>query len=434
MRSIFSLLALFSLGLLHAQAPVVSSGREPVRGEMIVYPSAGEAAAADGGDNRYFTRLKGWGSEGGTFTVDFTRPFAWANRQVLFRLAWASAPYEVRINGEPVAWVADANIPAEVDLTKYAREGRNTLTIVLAAESPVAALESWKEPADPAIGPAWVASRPVMHIRDVLVHSRTEGDGTGVTAEVGLVVRSGALNPRTSRIHYELLTPAGETAAAGHKEMTLDMRREDTLRFLARIPDNLLWRAELPTHYTLRLRTQHEGRYGEYVELRVGFRTVDLKDGRLVVNGEPVSLRIREVRPGTTDENDLSLLRERGYNAVRPLPGICSESLLRACDELGLYVVMQAPLDTSASGPSRRRGGNPSNDPAWEGAFVERTIDSYRFSARHPSVVAFSLAGDSSNGVNMYESYLNMKRIGDSRPVVYLWAGGEWNSDSLKLE
>lgn len=434
MRSIFSLLALFSLGLLHAQAPLVSSGREPVRGELIVYPTAAEAAAADGGDNRYFTRLKEWGREGNTFAAEFTRPFAWANRQVLFRLAWASAPYEVTINGETVARVADANTPAEVDLTKYAREGRNTLTVVLAAESPVAPLESWRgAAAEPAVGPAWVASRPVMHIRDVLVRSWEERDGTGVTAEVGVVVRSGALNPRTSRIHYELLTPAGETAAAGHKDLTLDMRREDTVRFLARIPDNLLWRAGLPTHYTLRLKTQHEGRYGEYAELRVGFRTVGMREGRLCVNGEPVTLRVREVRPGM-DENDLSLLRERGYNAVRPLPGICSESLLRSCDELGLYVVMQAPLDTSASGPSRRRGGNPSNEPAWEGAFVERTADSYHFSKRHPSVVAFSLAGDSANGICLYESYLNMKRMGDSRPVVYLWAGGEWNSDPLTLE
>ena len=100
----------------------------------------------------------------------------------------------------------------------------------------------------------------------------------------------------------------------------------------------------------------------------------------------------------------------------------------------GLYVIAQAPVDTRNSGPSRRKGGNPSNVPAWQGAFIERAEDSYHTSKRHPSVIAFSLAEESANGINLYESYLNMKRFGDERPFIYPDAGGEWNSDPLTLE
>ena len=181
-------------------------------------------------------------------------PFAWANRQVLFHLGWASGDYEVRVNGLPVACNADGNNPAEINITKQAKEGRNMLEVILAQPSSVTPLESWKEAPAPSIGGAWLMSQPTLRVRDVVTRTRMGEDGNA-TAEIAVAVKSEALNPRTSRIHYQLLTPTGENAAAGQKDVTLDMRREDTLRFLARIPANLLWSAELPTQYTCLLYT-----------------------------------------------------------------------------------------------------------------------------------------------------------------------------------
>ena len=278
MRTILSTIALFSLCGLCAQEYTPTYGRELPRGEILAYPSAEAATAADGGDNRYFTRLTEWNLKDNVFSTPFTVPFAWANRQVLFHLGWASGDYEVRVNGLPVACNADGNNPAEINITKQAKEGRNMLEVILAQPSSVAPLESWKEAPAPAIGGAWLMSQPTLRVRDVVTRTRMGEDGNA-TAEIAVAVKSEALNPRTSRIHYQLLTPTGENAAAGQKDVTLDMRREDTLRFLARIPANLLWSAELPTQYTLRLKTQHEGRYMEYIELPLGFRTVELRNG-----------------------------------------------------------------------------------------------------------------------------------------------------------
>lgn len=435
MRTILTLITLFSLcGPLRAQPYQPSSGRELPRGKVLVYPSADEAAAADGGDNRYFTRLGEWHREGYVFSTAFTVPFAWANRQVIFYLEQASADYEVRVNGQIVAYDANGSVPAEYNLTRYVEEGRNSLEIRLMNPSRTEALESWKESPAPAIGQAWLLSQPTMRVRDVVVKTwRVNDADTMLTAEVGIVVKSSALNPRTSRIHYELLTPSGETAATGHSDLTLDMRREDTVRFLARIPERLQWSAQLPTQYTLRLKTQHDGRFEEYLELHPGFRTVETAEGRISVNGTPVSLRTLDVRPDIT-ENEIAVLREQGYNTLRLLPGAVSPSLYDTCDRLGMYVIAQAPVDTRRSGLSRRPGGNPSNDPAWREAFVERARDSYHASKGHPSVIAFSLARESANGINLYEAYLDLKRYGDSRPILYPEAAGEWNSDPLTLE
>lgn len=437
MRTLLAIIAFFSVCTLQAQPFIPSKGRELPRCEVITYPTAEQATAADGGNNRYFTRITQWARQNDTLSTPFTVPFVWANRQVLFHVGSASVPYEVLVNGRRVARNADGNTPAEFNLTRYVREGRNRLDLILTQPSDAAPLESWKEAgAAPGVTDTWIMSQPTMRVRDVLTKCwpSNDGDGTAV-AEVGIVVKSSALNPRTSRIYYDLLSPSGETAATGYKELTLDMRREDTLRFVTRIPAQLLWSAELPTLYTLRLKTQHEGRFGEYLELPLGFRTVATDpQGHMTINGQPVRLHAYEINPQIVSANLLARLRELGFNTLKFMPGYISPELLEMCDIQGVYVVAQAPIDSSKSGASRRKEGNPSNDPAWQAAYIERTGDSYHTTKRHPSVIAFSLASMSSNGINLYESYLNLKRYGDSRPIIYPDAAGEWNDDPLLLD
>ncbi|MDE5694774.1 MAG: hypothetical protein K2H77_02195 [Alistipes sp.] len=427
-------MALALCGTLGAQEYTPSQGLELPRGTAISYPTREEAAAATDRNNRYFTRLDEWTRDGNRLTARITVPFAWANRQVLLHVGRASGDYELRVNGRAAARNSNGSAPAEYNLTRLVREGANTLEIELLQPSPTAALESWKESSAPELGDTWLTSPPTMYIRDVLIkNSRNRATDDFLTAEVGIVVKTASLNPRTSRIYYELQAPDGTTAAIGHNDMTLDMRREDTLRFLARIPDTLQWNPEHPVRYTLRLKTQHEGREVEHLELRPGFRTVETHNGRLLVNGRPTALRTREIRPDApTDE--IEALRRQGCNTLRLLPGAAAESLYDACDSLGLYLIVTAPVDTRRSGLSRRRGGNPSNDPAWQEAYIERAATAYHTTKRHPSVIAFALARQSANGINLYETYLKMKRLDETRPFIYPDAEGEWNNDLLITE
>lgn len=417
-------------GTLRAQEYIPSRGRELPSGRVVVYP-APQAAAG----NPYLTPLGEWTNEGARFSTTFTVPFAWIGRQVLLHVDDASADYEVFVNGRSAAYNGNGSSPAEFNLTRLSHEGVNTLEIVLSAPAVSAALESWRTTSVPTLGRTWLSSRPAMYVRDVAVRNRRNRAADDfLMAEIGIVVKTCTLNPRTSRIHYELLTPDGATAAVGHQDLTLDMRREDTIRFLARIPDSLQWSAARPVRYTLRLKTQHEGRFVESLVLRPGFRTAETAgDGMLRINDVPVRLRVREVRPDIAPD-EIATLRSQGCNTLCLLPGAASESLYERCDSLGLYLIVTAPVDTSRSGDSRRRGGNPSNDPAWQGAFVERAEDSYHTAKFHPSVIAFSLARHSANGIGLYETYLHMKRFDESRPFVYPEAGGEWNSDKLSIE
>ncbi len=432
MRKLFVLITIFAA--MHgaaAQTPRATEGRDPLRSGIVSCPTAAEAAGATAAASKYLAPLAEWTAADGAAEASFTVPFAWANRRVGLHMPPMSGEYEVYVGGTFAGYNADPGFAADFDITKKVREGRNTVEIRSVSDSPALVLESRDQAAFAAPAGAYVFSRPTMYVRDVAVRTwRTEG---AAKAEVGVVVRTGALNPKTSRIHYELRSPDGATMHAGHGDMTLDMRREDTLRFVVAVPDTLLWSAARPVRCRLLLKTQYEGRYGEYLSVPLGFRTAEVCDGRLTVNGEPVALRAAEVAPALCAA-DIARLRAEGCNLLRFRPGPVPEGLYDLCDSLGIYVVAQAPIDTHRSGDDIRRGGNPSNDPEWLGAYLERTEDAYHAAKRHPSVVAFSPAVRSANGINLYECYLRMKRTGDTRPVVYTEAGGQWNSDRLDME
>lgn len=434
MRTLLTTLTLLLLGgTIRAQRYTPSYGRELPRGRVVATSVPFHAAGSEE-HNRYVSSIDEWTQDDNHFTARFTVPFAWNNRQVFLHVGHATADYEVRVNGRTVAYDNNGSSPAEYNITKAVKEGANTLEIVLSEPSSTALLESWRDAPAPSFGDVRLMSQPTMYVRDVLVKSwRPNAGDDFLMAEVGIVVKTASLNPRTSRIHYELLAPDGASVVTGRGDLTLDMRREDTLRFIVRVPDTLQWNAARPDRWTLRLKTQHEGRYGEYLEFRPGFRTAEVENGRLLLNGKPATLRVREVRSDIGAE-EIAALRAQGCNTLRLLPGEVPEPFYAMCDSLGIHVIATAPVDTRKSGASRRRGGNLSNDPAWQGAFIERAEDSYHTAKRHPSVIAFSLARTSENGINLYETYLRMKRFDESRPFIYPDAAGEWNSDRVVWE
>lgn len=431
MKRFLTLIALFSLTGAIAQPYRPTSGRDPLRGPLYAAPTAATAEVLQPEENRYLSLLDGWEHDGTNHACDFTYPFAWANRQVFVHLGPAATEYEVLVNGRSVGYNADPNYGADFNVTKYAREGRNRLEVRYTTPSEMQLLESWKsdsrtsEPAG-----AYVFSQPTMHIRDVAVQGRIVDNS--LKGEVSIAVRTSGLNPKTSRIYYDLRTPDSTRLTSGHQDLTLGMRGEDTLRFLISVPDTLVWSLDRPVLCDLRLKTQYMGRYGEYIRLRIGFRSVELVGKTLLINGHTTQLRVREV-PADATPATLQQIKNEGYNTIKLRAGITPDPLYTTCDTLGLYVIAQAPIDTRNSGNDIRRGGNPTNDPAWLTAYLERTADSYHATKRHPSVIAFSLADQSANGINLYESYLQMKRLGEFRPFIYLDAGGEWNSDLLPI-
>lgn len=440
-RRYISLLLLAAFSTATAQEwqnpTITAEGKEPARCPIISYASRNEALLGGLDRSRYFQPMPANGeweitteSHDKLYKSHFAMPFAWIDREVFLHVEGVGSSYSVELNGERVAYSQDGRTPAEFDITKYCKEGRNTFTIRTLGAS---AAEAIKHSEQPSSAPyVYVVAQPRVRVRDIVLDTRAD-HSNGLFA-MGVILKSHLLNPKDYRIHYELLDPAGKVVSYGHRDLKLDMQREDTVRFLDNISNVMAWSHEAPYLYTAVIKTQYEGRFGEYLVLPVGFRSLGFKEGKMSVNEVPVELHAAEFAMTSdiaTTAEQLRALRRQGYNALKIKGGPQLDALYELCDRLGFYVINQADVNTSRHSSSRRVGGNPSNDPTWEAAYVDRAVGMYHASKNHPSVVAFSIAEQSSNGYCLYESYLAMKRLEQVRPVLYPAAAGEWNSDRL---
>lgn len=433
MKRFFSIILLICSAAAVAAPPsapeTIAAGRAPYGGEVRVCASTDESAVSGFPQSKYIKPLGEWRRSGnGLYASSFGMPFAWVNRQVVLHVEWATLGYKVEVNGREVGFTRSGMIPTDFVITKYVVDGRNEVVITPFLDAREGVLSS-KDIFE--IGRTYVQSAPPMRVRDIVSRTTMGTDGKALV-EMGIVMKSEMLNPKSVRVYYELLTDDSVRLTIGHKELSLDMQREDTVRFAVRIPDSCLWTQRRPHMLRLDVRTQNNGKYLETETFRIGLREVKTdRRGLTSVNGKPAALIVARVS-GKVTAADIDALLKQGYNTVQPAAGVVDRSLYALCDSMGMYAIAQVPVATKRWGDSRRKGGNPSNDNAWTESYVDRAEGVYHTLKGHPSVVAFSIAEESANGICLYESYLRLKSFGDPRRVIYDDGGGEWNTDLLR--
>jgi beta-galactosidase len=287
-------------------------------------------------------------NETGIYRRTFAIPRGWRSRPVVLHFAGAEGVLYVLVNGEPVGIAKDARTPAEFDISDLVRhDGANELVAVVLRWSDASFVEDQDQ--------WWHAGLPRSirlvspSIRDVEVHADMHG-GFSVGAEHG---------------DARLLDPQGRVVAQGALE---DGRLEGAVR------RPQLWSAEQPGLYTLELAAD-----GETVSLPVGFRTVEIADRQLLVNGEPVLIAgvNRHEHDDTRGralthesmETDVKLMKRFNVNAVRTSHYPNDPYWLELCDRFGLYVVDEANVESHAYYDELCR------DPRYRNQWVERVAD-----------------------------------------------------------
>lgn len=184
------------------------------------------------------------------------------------------------------------------------------------------------------------------------------------------------------------------------------------------------WSDEKPRLYSGELVSEA----GERIPLRIGFRTVTVVDGVLTVNGRPIALNgvnRHEWHPLTgrtlTGDDmlaDVLLMKQHNINAVRTSHYPPDRRFLDLCDEHGLWVFCEGDLETHGFEPGGWRG-NPSDDPAWREAVVDRTERLVERDKNHPSVIVWSLGNEAGTGVNLAAAAAWIRDRDDSRLIHY---------------
>ena len=437
MKRFISIIAILFLAATSAFAQqVVSENCLTPRARIVPYNTS-ELAQTHGGvvvKSQYLRPVKEWTrtdeADAVVFTGKFTVPFSWLNRQAIARVDEASGAYEVIVNGKKVGYTSNAFAPAEFDVTKASQEDMNTIQIRLLKNHWSRRLESFILSDEPRVGEVYVMSQPIVRVRDVVHNTRVELSQKHANVDIGFVVKTESLNPKKARIHYEILAPDTTVVTYGHQDIVLDMKREDTIKIMTQIPYELTWCADMPVRYRLNLKTQIEGRYVEYQTHLLGFRDVKHdENGDFYINGIKTDLNYSNFDVHKITDKDVLGARLLGYNAVRFPASAVPHNVYRMCDSLGMYVLAQVPISTRNSGISRRLNGNESNNPEWTDSFILRAENSYFATRNYACVLGYLLADESSNGINLYESYLRLKALEPKRPIIYIDAQGEWNSD-----
>ncbi|MDO8362888.1 MAG: glycoside hydrolase family 2 TIM barrel-domain containing protein [Actinomycetota bacterium] len=358
-------------------------------------------------------------------------PAAWRRRQVVLHVAGAESVHAVYVNGAFAGYGTDSRLPSEYDVTAQLRPGANEIAIVVlrySAHSYVEDQDQW-----------WMAglhrsvhleARPLVHVADVRCTTDFEpATGAGsvrVVAEVAFVAQ-----PRAGwSVRTTLRGPTGRavgaplTAAVPHAfEQPYIFGGHIVVAEWA-VPGAAAWSAETPHLYEVQCELiDAKGAVADTVTQRVGVRRVCVQGRRLLVNGQPIwifGVNRHDHHPdrGTavTEADmrcDLMAMRAHNITAVRTSHYPNDSAFYALCDELGMYVVDEANIESHAYNVSL------CDDPRYRPAFLERGARMVQRDRNHPSVILWSLGNESGYGANHTALAAWVREADPTRPLHY---------------
>lgn len=374
----------------------------------------------------------------GTYFREFTLPADWQEKEIFLSADGVRGAAFYYLNGKFIGMSKDAKTPTRLNVTPIIRKGKNTIAIQVHRFSDANYLECqdfWR--LSGIERDIYLYAQPKIHITDFKVETPLdEHYRNGILkVSVKLTDENGRKTPVV--VGYRLLNGQKEQVAESHAQVDSD--RAEVKFDEKTIEQPKQWTAETPNLYTLVLTLKHtNGDLIEATSCKVGFRTVEVKDNQLRVNGMPILVKgvnYHEHNEYTghyvTEElmkKDFELWKKYNVNTVRTCHYPQQERFYELCDEYGIYVIDEANIESHGMGYSLQVGGTLANNPLFMEAHVERTLNMYERDKNHACVITWSLGNEAGNGVNFYTTYNTLKSQ-DSRPVQYERAELEWNTD-----
>ncbi|MEG1545869.1 MAG: glycoside hydrolase family 2 TIM barrel-domain containing protein [Bacteroides sp.] len=381
----------------------------------------------------------------GTYLREFSLPKDWDDKAIYLSADGTKGAAFFYLNGKFIGMSKDAKTPARFNITGKAKAGKNTLAVQIHRFSDANYLECqdfWRLSGFER--EVYVYARPKFHIQDFYAHASLDENYTNGVFDLAvslLNVNEDSTNFQQSEVvSYRILDASGKSLASGDQKFRpssyLNVNFDRNV-----LKDVAAWTAETPNLYTLVVTLRNkEGKVLEAVSSKIGFRTVEIKDKQLKVNGQPIL--VKGVNVHEHDEitghyvseelmrKDFELFKKYNVNTVRTCHYPQQERFYELCDEYGIYVIDEANIESHGMGYDLRKGGTLGNNPLFENAHIARTANMFERDKNHPSVIVWSLGNEAGNGSNFYKTYQWLKSK-DTRPVQYERAGHEWNTDII---
>jgi beta-galactosidase len=410
----------------------------------------------------------------GVYEREFELPPGWAGRRVVLHVGAAESVLLVDLNGRRLGIGKDSHLASEFDLTDHLRPGANTLRLTVVKWSDATYIEDQDQWWHGGISRSvFLYATGRIYLSEIKAIAGLGDDLTTGTLELTAVAGFAGVKPEpgwaiearlpafdhvasdevplaagpdwpTDPAEKDLLRRHTAGGPLSEREVTetwpaLDRRLEPPLAgavsLLFEIPDVESWSAERPALHDLVVRLRSPG--GEIVEeagLRIGFRRVEVVGLDLLINGRRVLLR--GVNRHDFDQHtgrvvsvesmraDLVQIKRFGFNAVRTSHYPNDPVFLDLADELGVYVIDEADIE------SHQFQSTLCNDSRYLNQWVSRVARMAERDKHHPSVILWSLGNESGHGANHEAAAAWLRRYDPSRPLHY--EGGirfDWTSD-----
>ena len=385
----------------------------------------------------------------GQYRRTFTLPAGWQVGQTFLRFEGVMSAFYVWINGKKVGYSQGSMEPSEFNITSYLRQGDNQIAVEVYKYSDGSYLEDqdfWR------FGgihrDVLLYHTPDVRLRDVAIRASMDG-----------VLQ---INPQFSVYHnengegYRLVATlfdgnspvcrdtiaTDETLDLAHKASRMNewfpqrgYRKFNRMEM--KVDHPRLWSVDHPNLYTLRLQLQNaDGTIVEQTTQQVGFRTIEIADGRLLINGR--AIKIRGVNRHEHDpyrarvmteelmKQDLQLMKQANINAVRLAHYPNCPRWYELCDSMGMYVMDEADCETHGL------RGTLASTPDWADAFLDRAIRMAERDKNHPSIIFWSLGNESGYGPNHAAMSAWLHEFDPTRPVHY--EGAQGNPDPKTVD
>lgn len=349
----------------------------------------------------------------GSYRKEIEIPADWKGKQVVAHFGSVTSCIYLYVNGKYVGYSEDSKVAAEFDITKYVKPGKNLIAFRIFRWCDGSYCEDqdfWRLSGVARESYLYCRDKK-KHINDIKIDTRLENNyEDGV-----LSVKTDATAP----VAYTLFDAEGVKVAEGS---------------FATIKKVKAWTAETPYLYTLVAEVQ--GDNPEFVVQKVGFRSVEIKNSQLLVNGKPILIKgadRHELDPNggyvmSVERmiQDIQVMKRFNINAVRTSHYPDDPRWYELCDKYGLYLVAEANQESHGFGYG---DDAPTKKPMFAKQILERNQHNVMINYNHPSVIIWSLGNETADGPNFTAAYQWIKQVDPMRPVHYERAEKGINTD-----
>ena len=357
----------------------------------------------------------------GSYRREINIPANWDGKRVIAHFGSVTSNIYLYVNGQFAGYAEDSKVAAEFDITPFLKKGKN----LIAFQSFRWCDGSWCEDQD-----FWRLSGPA---RENYLYARSKEHrllDVRVETELKNNYKDGALNI-TAKLQGNTLAYFGLYDPDGKEVIVTgtDNVKNGVAKYQLRVKNVRKWSAETPNLYTLVVSPiQNGGMYSPYeiIQVKVGFRKVEIKNKQLLVNGQPVLLKGANRHEMDPDEGynvsekrmiqDIMMMKRLNINAVRTCHYPDDPRWYDLCDKYGLYVVAEANQESHGF---QYGDDAAAKKPEFAKQIMERNQHNVSMFYNHPSIITWSLGNETVMGDNFIQAYNWIKSQDKTRPVQY---------------